>query len=136
MQLLLYVAKIEGQSHLKVLKMMNVKEISEMLQICTHTISYYDKEGLFPFIDRDEHGYRNFSEEDVYWVEFIRCMRSTHMPITELRKIAELFEEGRSTKEERRQIFENHRANLLQQKELIDIALRKLNEKFKILDNE
>ncbi|WP_323703467.1 MerR family transcriptional regulator [Mammaliicoccus sp. Dog046] len=115
---------------------MNVNEASKSSGLSAHTIRYYDKEGLFPFIARDEHGYRNFNEEDMYWLEFIKCMRDTHMPLSKLREIATLFNQGTSTIEERRQIFLDHKQDLLEQKRLIENGLIKLEEKFKILDNE
>ncbi|MBF0747733.1 MerR family DNA-binding transcriptional regulator, partial [Gemella sp. 19428wG2_WT2a] len=46
---------------------MNVKKASEIVGISEHTIRYYDKSGLFLFIERDNNGYRDFKVEDLYW---------------------------------------------------------------------
>lgn len=115
---------------------MHVKQVAKTLDISEHTIRYYDKAGLFPFVARDNNGYRDFSEEDLFWIEFIKCMRQTHMPVAQLKEVAELYEQGSVTKSQRRVIFEHHKENLLQQKALIEEGLATLDNKFKILENE
>ncbi|MDW8797099.1 MerR family transcriptional regulator [Staphylococcus pseudoxylosus] len=115
---------------------MQVKQVAENLGLSEHTIRYYDKAGLFPFVSRDKNGYRDFSREDLYWIEFIKCMRQTHMPVSKLKEIAELYHQGSSTKMKRKDIFLEHQKNLIDQKELINKGLQKLDEKFKLLDEE
>lgn len=115
---------------------MQVKQVAENLGLSEHTIRYYDKAGLFPFVSRDKNGYRDFSKEDLYWIEFIKCMRQTHMPVSKLKEIAELYHQGSSTKMKRKDIFLEHQKNLIDQKELINKGLQTLEEKFKLLDEE
>ena len=115
---------------------MQVKQVAENLGLSEHTIRYYDKAGLFPFVSRDKNGYRDFSREDLYWIEFIKCMRQTHMPVSKLKEIAELYHQGSSTKMKRKDIFLEHQQNLIEQKKLIDEGLQTLKEKFKLLDEE
>ncbi|WP_210127829.1 MerR family transcriptional regulator [Staphylococcus sp. GDX8P114P-2] len=115
---------------------MRVKQVADNLGISEHTIRYYDKAGLFPFVARNKNGYRDFSEEDLYWIEFIKCMRQTQMPISKLKEIAELYHQGSSTKMKRRDIFLKHQKNLLEQKKLIDEALQVLDKKFELLESE
>lgn len=115
---------------------MQVKQVADNLGISEHTIRYYDKVGLFPFISRNKNGYREFSVEDLYWIEFIKCMRQTHMPVSKLKEIAELYHQGSSTKMKRKNIFLEHQKNLIEQKRLIDDGLEVLEEKFKLLENE
>ncbi|MBU7218847.1 MerR family transcriptional regulator [Staphylococcus gallinarum] len=115
---------------------MQVKQVAESLGLSEHTIRYYDKVGLFPFVSRDKNGYRDFSREDLYWIEFIKCMRQTHMPVSKLKEIAELYHQGSATKMKRKDIFLEHQQNLIEQKKLIDEGLQTLKEKFKLLDEE
>src|SRR5699024_7868379 len=115
---------------------MQVKQVADNLGISEHTIRYYDKAGLFPFVTRNKNGYRDFSVEDLYWIEFIKCMRQTYMPVSKLKEIAELYHQGSSTKMKRKDIFLEHQKNLIEQKRLIDEGLKVLEEKFKLLENE
>lgn len=115
---------------------MQVKKAAEQLDMSEHTLRYYDKAGLFPFVSRNQNGYRDFSEEDLYWIEFIKCMRQTHMPVSKLKEIAELYHQGSATKQKRKQIFLDHQQNLIEQKKIIDEGLQTLAEKFKVLESE
>ena len=115
---------------------MQVKQVADNLGISEHTIRYYDKAGLFPFVTRNKNGYRDFSVEDLYCIEFIKCMRQTHMPVSKLKEIAELYHQGSSTKMKRKDIFLKHQKNLIEQKRLIDEGLQTLEEKFKLLESE
>ncbi|HGA1022453.1 TPA: MerR family transcriptional regulator [Bacillus cereus] len=113
-----------------------IKQAAEVLNISSSMIRYYDKEGLLPFIKKDENGYRQFSENDLFWLEFIRCMRATNMSISTLRLVAELYMQGNETLEKRKQIFKGHKENLVKQKRDIEEALDKLDQKFYLLNKE
>lgn len=113
--------------------MLTIKQASERISIPASTIRYYDNEGLLPFIERDENGYRMFKEEDLFWLELIGCMRATGMSIETLRHVAHLHMKGESTLEERKRIFLDHQAKLQNQKKDIDEALVKLQKKMEIL---
>ncbi|MCM3006113.1 MerR family DNA-binding transcriptional regulator [Priestia koreensis] len=36
----------------------NINEVSKMMNIPSHTIRFYEKEGLIPFVKRGENGYK------------------------------------------------------------------------------
>ncbi|MFD1067072.1 MerR family transcriptional regulator [Oceanobacillus locisalsi] len=116
--------------------MLTIKEASEKTEVPASTIRYYDNEGLLPFVERSENGYRMFKEEDLFWLELIGCMRATGMSIETLRHVAHLHMKGDSTLEERTKIFRDHQEKLQKQKLDIDIALDKLTKKMEILDEE
>lgn len=60
---------------------MTIKEVSEKYDIIQDTIRYYEKIGLQPPVPRTKSGIRNFNEQSCKWLEFIKCMRSSGMPI-------------------------------------------------------
>jgi len=91
-------------------------------------IRYYDNNGLLSFIPKDENGYRLFSKDDLSWLEFIFCMRSTDMPFETLCHIAELYMQGSEALEKRKEIFNDHKLGLLNKKEDIDKALELLDK--------
>lgn len=113
--------------------MLTIKKASERISIAPSTIRYYDDQGLLPFIKRDRNGYRLFSEEDLYWLEFINCMRAIEIPVETLRSIAHLYETGEETLNEPKKILELHQKKLIDEKKDIDVALGKLKIKMKIL---
>lgn len=114
---------------------MSIKQVAEKLDIAIHTIRYYDKMGLFPFIERDNNGYRCFTEDDLFWIELITCMRSVGMPIKTLQHIVELHMQGPETLPKRKEIFLDQKKKLLADKERTVQAIHKVDEKMIKLDS-
>ncbi|MGM0472214.1 MAG: MerR family transcriptional regulator [Bacillota bacterium] len=85
--------------------MYTVKEVAEMMDMSPHTLRYYDDQDLFPYVSRDENNVRQFSESDLEWVNLIKCLKETGMPLAEINRYVELCREGDSTIEERYRII-------------------------------
>lgn len=104
-----------------------ISEVEHMLGMPVTTIRYYDREGLLPNVKRGEGGQREFSDADVKLLQVIECLKSTNMPIKDIRRFSHLLSEGDQTLEERRQMFYERReavrsqiADLQAAAELID----------------
>ena len=54
---------------------MNIKKVSEQLEITPDTIRYYERIGLVPPINRNKNGVRDFTDLDIQRLDFIKCMR-------------------------------------------------------------
>ena len=111
-----------------------IKEAAEKVGLPTHTLRYYEKEGLLPFIKRDENGNRIFDETDLSWIELIVYFRKTDIALSELRTIVELTKEGDSTAGKRRQIFEKHKEKMMEKQRDLDIAFKKIETKIEYYD--
>jgi DNA-binding transcriptional MerR regulator len=74
-----------------------------------HTLRYSAKMGLLPHLGRDGNGVRSFSDEDMNWLDFIRRLRDTGMPIAEIKRYVDLAAQGDSTYEERLELLRAHR---------------------------
>lgn len=85
--------------------MFTIKVVAKIVGESEHTIRYYCKEGLFPFLTRDKNNVRKFSEADLEGVRIVLCLRDTGMPISEIKRYMELCAEGNSTLHERLQII-------------------------------
>ena len=105
----------------------SIKDASEKLGIPPHTIRYYDKEGLLPSLQRDEHGNRVFEPEDLEWIKLMTCFRVTGMPVVALKQIVDLAMHGDSTIAERRTILENHKLELQKRQLELDQAFEAVN---------
>ena len=104
-----------------------ISEVEHMLGMPVTTIRYYDREGLLPNVKRGEGGQREFSDADVKLLQVIECLKSTNMPIKDIRRFSHLLSGGDQTLEERRQMFYERReavrsqiADLQAAAELID----------------
>jgi DNA-binding transcriptional MerR regulator len=112
----------------------HIKEAAEKIGLPTHTLRYYEQEGLLPFIKRDENGNRIFNEGDILWLELIVCLRKTDIPLSELRTIVELTKEGDSTASLRKQIFEKHKEKMMEKQRDLDNAFIKIESKIEYYD--
>jgi DNA-binding transcriptional MerR regulator len=112
----------------------HIKEAAEKIGLPTHTVRYYEQEGILPFIKRDENGNRIFNEQDILWLELIVCLRKTDIPLSELRAIVEFTKEGDSTASQRKQIFEKHKEKMMEKQRDLDNAFIKIESKIKYYD--
>lgn len=88
-----------------------IGEFSSITGISIYTLRYYEKEGLIA-PERGENGRRLYSDDDVLWIQFIKRLKDTGMPIREIQKYARLRSQGGSTLEARMEMLAQHRALL------------------------
>jgi DNA-binding transcriptional MerR regulator len=91
---------------------LTVHEVADKTDLSAHTIRYYERIGLIPSIERASNGHRRYSVDDVGWIEFLKCLRSTGMPISEMQRYVELQQEGDLTSRDRMALLEAHRCRL------------------------
>lgn len=70
--------------------MYTIKEVAEIEELSTYTVRYYHDEGLLPHVTRDKNNNRLFSEEDLRWLHFIKCLRNMRMPLAQIKKYIDL----------------------------------------------
>ena len=71
--------------------MYTIKEAAVKMNLPASTIRYYDKQGLLPFVQRSESGYRMFSEKDIDLLNMIECLKLTGMPIKEIKQFTAMI---------------------------------------------
>ena len=54
--------------------------MAELTGTSIDTLRYYEREGLLSGVSRAPNGHRRYSEEDVGWVDVLRCLRLTACP--------------------------------------------------------
>ncbi len=106
---------------------MTINEVSKQVNISQDTLRFYEKSGLIGPIARSNSGYRNYKEEDLRRIEFVKCMRNAELPIEILKRYLDLYDKGDETKEERKKL-------LIEQKEILDNKIKDMQEASKRLD--
>ncbi len=91
----------------------SIKEAAERMGVTTHTLRYYDREGLLPHVERTAGGIRRFSEEDLEGLALINCLKATGMSISQIKSFMDLTQQGDETLDERRQILRKQREQIL-----------------------
>ncbi|WP_438351040.1 MerR family transcriptional regulator [Paenibacillus sp. FA6] len=95
--------------------MYTINEVAEKCDLSVHTIRYYDKEGLLPFITRNKSGNREFSEQSLELIRLICCLKNTGMLIKEIKDYIDLCMAGDHTYEVRRRVMVDHRKEVVRQ---------------------
>lgn len=91
---------------------MNIKKVSEKTGVSADTIRYYERIGLLPRVRRNKSGIRDFSEQDIATLEFIRCFRRAGMSVESLIEYMNLVEQGEGTEEARMHLLQEQRDKL------------------------
>lgn len=89
-----------------------ISQAAEKFGITAHTLRFYDKEGLLPFVDRGAGGRRIFKDGDLGWLRIIGCLKETGMPIREIRDYLDLCMKGDKTLQRRLEIMREHKAKM------------------------
>jgi DNA-binding transcriptional MerR regulator len=87
-------------------------------------------------IKKNNSGNREYDENDLQRIEFVKCMRSADLPIEVLLKYLKLYEIGDETVPERRNLLYGQREILKQKIFEMQKALNKLNMKIDMYDNK
>ena len=95
--------------------MLTIKDVARRVGESEHTIRYYCKEGLFPFLTRNDNNVRLFTEEDLEGVRIVLCLRDTGMPLAEIRRYMDLCTQGNTTLQERLAIIRDQKEKALEQ---------------------
>lgn len=65
--------------------MYTIGQVSEMFDLPVSTLRYYDKEGLFPELNRTS-GIRQFSENEIEALRVIECLKKTGLQIKDIKQ--------------------------------------------------
>lgn len=113
-----------------------IKEVSEKTGLSSHTLRYYEKEGILPPIDRDASGNRMYSQENITWLEIVKCLKQTNMPVADIKEIVHLSIVGDETIEERKEILLSHRKTIEEQMKALKKSLKKIDSKIAYYNGE
>jgi len=74
---------------------MNISELALAAQVSTDTLRYYEKQGLIAPPQRQQNGYRQYTEAQLDHVRFIRGAQSLGFSLAEIREILPQLAEGK-----------------------------------------
>lgn len=100
--------------------MHTIGQVSEMFGLPISTLRYYDKEGLFPDMQRVA-GIRRFGEKEIDALRVIECLKKSGLKIKEIKMFMGWCVQGSKTYPQRKALF-------LKQKESVEAELEKMNQ--------
>lgn len=92
-----------------------VSEISKKVNISPHTLRYYAKEGLMPFVARSQGGIRMFKDEDLESLFMIECLKKSGMSIKEIKEFMSWCMQGDETIDQRLNMFRKQQKRVMEQ---------------------
>jgi DNA-binding transcriptional MerR regulator len=111
------------------MKTYSISEVANELNLTVYTLRYYDKEGLLPFVERTASGTRLFKESDIDALKIIECLKSTGMPIKEIKSFIDWCSDGDSTLQQRYDMF-------LERKAIVEAQLEELKRTMEVIEHK
>ncbi len=108
---------------------MTIAEVSELYNVSSATLRYYERIGLIPPVTRKENGIRDFQQEDLNWVEFAIKMRDAGISIEILIEYVTLFKMGKDTIPTRKALLIEQRESLAKKMEILQNTIDRLDQK-------
>ena len=108
---------------------MTIREVSEKYGVTSDTLRYYEKIGMIPPVTRNASGIRDYTAEDIRWVELAKCMRASGLSVEAMVQYVRLFRQGDETIPSRLELLLSQKRELLEKRQKIDDALAWLERK-------
>ncbi len=109
------------------IRRMQIGELGRRVGVATKTIRYYEGIGLLEEPARSANGYRDYGDETVDRLRFIRDAQATGLSLSEIASILGMRDHGQQTCEHVIELLERHLAD-------IDRQVRELRRTRKLLE--
>lgn len=103
--------------------MYTIGQVSQMSNLPVSTLRYYDKQGLFPQMQRSS-GIRQFGDREIEVLHMIECLKKSGLEIKDIKQYMDWCTEGNSTLAQRMELFER-------QRKIVEAEIERMN---KVLD--
>ncbi|MBU3099364.1 MULTISPECIES: MerR family transcriptional regulator [Clostridium] len=105
----------------------SIGEVSKKFNLSASTLRYYDREGLFPNLERSKSSIRSFSDIDLGSLEIIECLKNTGMSIKDIKVFIDWCEQRDATLRERYEMF-------IDRKRIIDEQMASLQKTLEVIE--
>jgi DNA-binding transcriptional MerR regulator len=96
-------------------KQLTIQETASQTGLSAHTLRYYEKIGLIPPVGRAPSGHRRYSDSDLEWIDLLKRLRDTGMPVAQMIEFTRLTHAGDGTIRQRLAILKAHRETVIQE---------------------
>lgn len=105
--------------------MYTIGQVSERFGLPISTLRYYDKQGLFPHLERAS-GIRMFGDRELETIRLIECLKRSGLGMKEIKQFIDWCEQGAETFEKRKDLF-------VKQKATVEAEIEHLNKVLALL---
>lgn len=100
--------------------MYTIGQVSEMFGLPISTLRYYDKQGLFPEMERVS-GIRQFSDTELEALRVIECLKRSGLELKDIKQFMDWCMEGPSSYPKRRELF-------IKQRETVEAEIARMHQ--------
>jgi DNA-binding transcriptional MerR regulator len=95
---------------------LSIGQVAERTGLSVHTLRFYEREGIFASpVRRGSSGRRVYSEDDVGWLSTCTRFRDSGMPLTAIRRYADLVRQGPGNEKDRLSLLRAHQEHVIAQ---------------------
>jgi DNA-binding transcriptional MerR regulator len=114
---------------------LSIGEVAERTGLSVHALRFYEREGLLATpVYRAPGGRRVYSEWDLEWLELCIKLRGSGMPLTAIRRYAELVRQGNGNEKDRLAVLRQHQDRVRAQLNALTACLEMISFKVRIYE--
>jgi DNA-binding transcriptional MerR regulator len=106
-----------------------IGEVAKKFNLSISTLRYYDKEGLIPFLEKNESGNRIFDDEAISGLITIECLKKSGLSIKDIKTFIDWCREGDESLKDRLEMFLARREALQSQIKELESTLNYIDYK-------
>lgn len=105
--------------------MYSISEVAQRVNLSVSTLRYYDYQGILFFINKDENGYRMFTEQDIEDIIFIKELKNYGISLKQIKDIVGVYRESGHSASVKRKLLYAYEQSLIQKlRQDVDRLLR------------
>ncbi len=108
---------------------MKIGELARKTGLSIDTLRYYEKIGLIAPPWRNQGKTRVYDPQALVWISFLKALKATGMPLSEMHAYADMRAKGQSTSPQRREMLEEQRERVKEQIATLQDCLSVLDDK-------
>ena len=112
---------------------MTIGEAARLTGLTIHTLRFYDELGLLPQVKRAGNGHRAFDEDVLGWINILKCLRATQMPLADMQRFTRLAHQDANTLTQQRELLEAHRREIAQRMAEVEAAIEMIDHKIEYI---
>lgn len=111
------------------------EQVAKLCDIPLHTLRYYVKIGLCPFVALNQNGHRRWQAKDISWVKQLQALKRMGLTLTQIAQYVEWVKQGDDTLNERLALFDTQRLALLSRINQLQADLAFVEQKCAVYQN-
>jgi DNA-binding transcriptional MerR regulator len=116
---------------------LTIGQVAQQTGLSVHALRFYEREGLLAQpLRRGRNGHRLYSEHDVAWLNLCARFRAAGMPLSMIRRYADLVRQGPGNEADRLALLRDHQDQLTSHIHALTDCLDAITHKVKVYQDQ